>query len=146
MTIEADPVDDPQTFARQVRAASERDLGQLMGGESRGAILDGIFRRMPEVFRPDRAGDLRAVVHWHVTDGAGGADVYEVVIEDGRCTTAPGTSREPRLTLRLDAVNFVRMVTGAAAAWTLFLRGRLKARGDLGLTRTFPTLFDTPRA
>jgi hypothetical protein len=27
----------------------------------------------------------------------------------------------------------------------LFLRGRLRARGDLGLVNRFPTLFDVPK-
>jgi len=146
MPIEADPADDPVTFARQVRAASGPELDLLMGGERRASILRGVFRRMPDVFRPDRAGPLTAVVHWHVTGPGGGEDVYEVVIDEGRCTVTPGVSRDPRLTLYLDAVNFVRMTSGCAAAWTLFLRGRLKARGDLGLARTFPALFDLPKA
>jgi hypothetical protein len=45
----------------------------------------------------------------------------------------------------LDAV--VRWkVTGNANPKLLFLRGRMKARGDLGLTTRFPSQFGTPRA
>ena len=54
-------------------------------------------------------------------------------------------ARTPRLTLTLGPVDFLKMVTGNAGARLLFLRGRLKARGDLGLTTRFPSLFDTPR-
>ncbi|MFC4068999.1 SCP2 sterol-binding domain-containing protein [Actinoplanes subglobosus] len=136
---------DQAAFAAWVRGASYDELDLLLRGERRRETLDALFAGMPETFRADRAGDLSAVVHWHVHGPAEGAeDVYQVVIGDGRCATGPVGDQVPRLTLRLDAVNFVRMATGNAAAWTLFLRGKLKARGDLGLTRTFPTLFDVP--
>jgi len=146
MPIEADPLDDPRRFALEVKGTSDRELEQLMSGSRRQPVLQGIFRGMPSVFRGDRAGALSAVVHWHVGHPAGEpADVWEVVVADGCCVVHPGTTTDPRLRLSLDAVNFVRMATGGAAAWSLFLRGRLKARGDLGLAKSFPQLFEVPR-
>jgi hypothetical protein len=147
MSIEVNPAHDPAAFARHVRAMSDADLELLMCGERRATILEGIFRRMPDVFRADRAGALDAVVHWHIPGRAdNGEDVYELRIAGGRCVVADRPDSTPRLTLRLDAVNFVKMATGNANARMLFLRGRLKARGDLGLTNKFPSLFDIPKA
>ncbi|GAA2868524.1 hypothetical protein Acy02nite_84040 [Actinoplanes cyaneus] len=146
MPIQADPAIDPGTFALEVKDASDRELEELMRGSRRTPVLTAVFRGMPDVFRADRAGSLHAVVHWHVGHPGGGPeDVWEVEVRDRRCEVRPGTTAEPRLRLTLDAVNFIKMTTGNAQAWTLFLRGRLKARGDLGLAKTFPRLFEVPR-
>src|SRR5689334_20554664 len=145
MTIATSPADDPAGFARQVKAAPEAELRELVAGPARTAVLAGIFERMPDVFRGDRAGDLEAVVHWHVTGAPGGGDdVFELRIAGGRCVVADRPSGTPRLTLWLDGVHFVKMTTGNAGARMLFLRGKLKARGDLGLVNRFPSLFDVP--
>lgn len=145
MTIEANPADEPGRFANEVKHASDAELDELMRSDRRSAIVEAIFRNMPDVFRADRAGRLRAVVHWWISGrGDGGEDVYEMQIADGRCTVAAAVESQPNLTLRLDGVNFLKMTTGNANARMLFLRGRLKARGDLGLTGRFPNLFDVP--
>jgi SCP-2 sterol transfer family len=146
MTIVVSPADDPATFARQVKAAAPGEVDELVAGGRRAEVLAGIFLRMPEVFRADRAGSLEAVVHWHVTGPPEGADdVFELRIADGHCVVAERPEQTPRLTLWLDAVNFVRMTTGNANARLLFMRGKLRARGDLGLVNKFPGLFDVPR-
>ncbi|MEU3457595.1 SCP2 sterol-binding domain-containing protein [Micromonospora sp. NPDC006766] len=121
-------------------------MRELVAGDRRGAVLGDLIAGMPDVFRPDRAGSLKAVVHWHVTGPADGDDdVFELEIADGRCTVSPRPDRTPRLVLHLDAVNFVKMTTGNANARMLFLRGKLKARGDFGLINKFPALFEVPR-
>ncbi|KUL41552.1 SCP2 sterol-binding domain-containing protein [Actinoplanes awajinensis] len=144
MAIQADPLTEPGEFALQVRAASDADLEQLVR-DAGPSLLDSIFEGMPGVFRADRAGALDTVVHWHVLGPDNADAAYQVTIAGGQCVTVPGTPDPARLTLRLDVANFLRMTTGSAAAWTLFLRGRLKARGDLGLARTFPQYFDVPK-
>lgn len=145
MITDVNPADDPVKFAREVKGASDAELDQLMRSDRRPAIVEAIFRNMPDVFRADRAGPLRAIVHWRISGrDDGGEDVYEMQIADGRCSITAVAEGKPTLTLRLDGVNFLKMTTGNANARMLFLRGRLKARGDLGLTRRFPSLFDVP--
>ena len=146
MTISANPKDDPSVFAREVKTASDGALRELLAGDRRDAVLDALVQGMPAVFRSDRAGTLEAVVHWHVAGRPDGTeDVFEIRIAGGRCVVADRPQAAPRLVLRIDAVDFVKMTTGNANARMLFLRGRLRARGDLGLVNKFPTLFDVPR-
>ncbi|MFV2097480.1 SCP2 sterol-binding domain-containing protein [Micromonospora sp. LOL_014] len=116
-----------------------------MRGDRRPVVVDGIFRTMPDVFRADRAGSLQAIVHWRISGRTdGGEDVYEMQIADGQCSVSAVVQRQPTLTVRLDGVNFLKMATGNANARMLFLRGRLKARGDLALTNRLPSLFNVP--
>jgi hypothetical protein len=144
--VDTSPLHDRLAFARQVKAASDNELAALMQSPRRAVIVHDIAADLPAVFLPDRAGTLEAVVHWKVTGRPdGGTDTLELVIAQGTLTVSPEPTRTPRLTLTLGPVDFLKMVTGNANARMLFLRGRMKARGDLGLTTRFPSLFNTPR-
>jgi putative sterol carrier protein len=148
MTVEhADPATmDPLEFARLVKRTPAGELRRLLHGERREAVLTEMVSQMPGVFRTDRAGSLTAVVHWRIGDRPdGGTDVYQMVIADGTCRVSDGPDREPDLTLKLGAVDFLNLVTGNAHAVMLVMRGKLTTTGDLGLTAKFPSLFDTPK-
>lgn len=145
MAITFHPGQDRAAFALQVKKASDDELRELLDRD-REAVLTALVDSMPAVFRSDRAGTLEAVVHWRVTGRPdGGDDVFELRIADGQCVVVPPGTPTPRLVLQLDPVNFVKMATGNAGAQLLFLRGRLRVRGDLGLVSRFPALFDVPR-
>lgn len=146
MTIAVNPAEQPAVFARQVKAASDDELRELLAGDRRTTVLTELVDGMPDVFRADRAGSAEVVVHWHVTGRPGGGeDVFGLLISGGRCTVVPPSEPKPGLVLRVDAVDFVKMTTGNANARMLFVRGRLRARGDLGMVNKLPTLFDVPR-
>jgi putative sterol carrier protein len=148
MTVQDDnPAADPRAFARLVKTARNEEIRQLMESGQRAGILGQIFADMPDVFRADRAGSTSAVVHWCITGRAdGGTDTFQLVIADGTCTVSAAPDRPPRLTLTISAVDFVKMVTGNASPRMLFMRGRMKTGGDLGLAMKFPNLFDIPKA
>ncbi|PTA47753.1 SCP2 sterol-binding domain-containing protein [Micromonospora sp. RP3T] len=144
--IDTSPLDDRLAFARQVKAATDEQLLELMRSPRRASLIADIVADLPAVFLPERAGDLEAVVHWKVTGRPdGGADVLELVISRGALAVSVEPVRTPRLTLTLGPVDFLKMVTGNTNPKMLFLRGRMKARGDLGLTTRFSAFFDTPR-
>jgi putative sterol carrier protein len=137
---------DPREFARMVKRTAPADLAQLVGGERRGPLLDALVTAMPGVFRADVAGDTNAVVHWNITGRPdGGTDVYELVIGNRTCTLSPAPGRTPDLTLTLDAVDFLLLVTGNAHPVMLVMRGKLRTKGDLRLTARFPNMFDNPK-
>ncbi|WP_374198045.1 SCP2 sterol-binding domain-containing protein [Micromonospora sp. PLK6-60] len=145
MVVKVMPSEDRAAFARWVQQASDDELKELLA-QSRADVLTALVEGMPDVFRADRAGTLDVVVHWRVTGRPDGdADVFELRIAEGRCVVVPPETPAPQLVLTLDPVNFVKMTTGNANARMLFLRGRLRARGDLGLVNRFPSLFDVPK-
>jgi len=138
---------DAAAFAGQVANVSDDDLRALMNSEMRGQVLDEIFRRMVQHFRPQRAQGVEAVIHWKILDRPdGGYDHYELIIEGGRASLSETPSREPTLEFRIGPVHFLRLVTGNAAGPMLFMTGKLKIKGDLALAARAPGFFEIPKA
>ena len=137
----------PKEFAQLVKSTPDSKIAEVMASESRGKILDEVFNRMPTLFRADRAGSTQAVSHWIITGGAAGAsDTYETVIENGACTVTNQPVREPKLAMTMDPVTFLKVVSGDGNPMMMFMTGKIKARGDLGLAAQVAKLFDIPRA
>ncbi|WP_127505352.1 SCP2 sterol-binding domain-containing protein [Actinoplanes solisilvae] len=137
----------PKEFAQLVKATPDSKIAEVMSGDSRSKILDEVFNRMPTLFRPEKAGNTTAVIHWIITGGAGGAsDTYETVIENGACTVTSSPVRDPKLAMTMDAVTFLKVVSGDGNPMMLFMTGKIKAKGDLGLAANVAKLFDIPKA
>jgi putative sterol carrier protein len=137
---------EPKEFARLVKSTPDSTIADVMAGPDRGKILDEVFDRMPTLFRADRAGATQAVIHWTVTGGPGGNDTYETVIENGGCTVTNQPLRDPKLAMTLDPVTFLKVVSGDGNPMMMFMTGKIKAKGDLGLAAQVAKLFDIPKA
>ncbi|MBB5870875.1 hypothetical protein F4553_004254 [Allocatelliglobosispora scoriae] len=138
---------DPKQFAQLVRSASDKQLAEFMTGEQRTKVLDEIFRRMPGLFRADKAGSTNAIIHWNVNGAAdGGVSTYELVIADGTCVLSETPANEPKLALTVGPVEFLKIVSGSGNPVMMFMTGKLKAKGDLGLAANIANLFDIPKA
>lgn len=136
----------PKEFSQLVKSTPDKKINEIMSGEHRGKILDEVFNRMPSLFRAEKAGSTNAVLHWNITGGPdGGTDTYEVVIENGTCTVNPTPQRDPKLSLTMGPVEFLKIVAGTANPAMMFMTGKLKAKGDLGLAANIPNLFDIPK-
>jgi hypothetical protein len=136
------------TFVWFVSRASATQLEQLMAhNHLRYVVLGEIFRRMSEHLDPVRAADLRAVVHWRFTGGTGhdGYDRFQTLIEAGACTSGRHPTADARVTLTLSPVDFLRTVTGTANVALLFMRGKVKVRGDLAFAAGLINYFDLPK-
>ena len=137
----------PKEFAQLVKSTPDSKIAEVMASGDRGKILDQVFNRMPTLFRADRASATRAVIHWNITGGPGGAtDTYETVIENGACTVTDQPARDPRLAMTMDPVTFLKVVSGDGNPMMMFMTGKIKAKGDLGLAAQVAKLFDIPRA
>ena len=137
---------EPGDFIRIVQEMSDKDVKEVMESDNRGAIVDAIFRRMPELFRPDRAGSTTATTHWSITgrpDGA--ADEWTVRFADGTCTSVPGHDGDSTLSLSMSPVDFTKVITKSGNPVMMFMTGKIKAKGDLGLAANIANFFDIPR-
>jgi putative sterol carrier protein len=134
---------DPEQFAQTIGQISEDRLRKAMSGPLREQIVAEVFRRMEEHFRGGSATE--AVIHWRITGRPdGGEDHWEVVIHDGKCATSSEPKSEPRVTLKLDGVDFLRLVTGNANGPMLFMSGKLKIEGDLMFSAQIQSMFRIP--
>jgi putative sterol carrier protein len=137
----------PKEFAQIVKTTPDSQLAAVMSGADRTKILDEVFNRMPTLFRADKAGTTSAVIHWIITGGAaGGSDTYETVIENATCTVTNQAVREPKLTMTMDPVVFLKVVSGDGNPMMMFMTGKIKAKGDLGLAANVAKLFDLPKS
>ncbi|MEV5161295.1 MULTISPECIES: SCP2 sterol-binding domain-containing protein [unclassified Streptomyces] len=135
----------PEEFARIVRGLSARQLGEVMHGDLRARILSEVFGRMRQQFRPEAAGQLKALVRWKITGET--EEVYETSIADGACTVSPGRSdAEPRTTLVMGDAEFLKLVSGNGNPVTMFMMRKLKIAGDVGLASGLTRYFDIPKA
>lgn len=135
----------PQDFATLVRTAPREQLVELMSRpDLRAKVLDEVFTRMGAQYKG--GSDIRAAIHWTILDRpGGGADVYETRIAEGQCTVGTDLREEPRVTITMDGVEFLKLVSGNDSPPMMFMSGRLTLQGDIGFAAGLSTLFDIPR-
>ncbi|RJQ68187.1 sterol-binding protein [Pseudonocardiaceae bacterium YIM PH 21723] len=140
----------PAEFAKLVSRASKDQIEAVLGVPSlKKGILTEIFNRMEEQFRPERAANTNAIIHWRLSDGAGegGYDRYETVIADGRCVAnIPPQHEEARVSITASPYEFLKLVSGNGSPPVMFMTGKIKLKGDLGLAAGLTNLFDFPKA
>src|SRR5499433_1769935 len=97
------------------------------------------FDQMPSRFRADRAAGTNATIQYDISGEGGGT--WHAVIKDGACTVKDGAATNPTLTLQIAAQDWLDMVSGKQAGQMLFMSGKLKAKGDMGLAMKLGSMF-----
>jgi hypothetical protein len=136
------------TFVRFLGRASRDQLGALMAHPRlRYVVIAELFERMAAHLDPVKAAGTRAVVHWRLTGGPDAAgDRFETRIRDGACATGDAPTADPRVTVTIDPVDLLRVVTGAVSTPKLLLSGRVGVTGDIAFAATLISHFDLPGA
>lgn len=143
---------DPQTlhglpaaeFVALVKNTPDSEIASDFAGEHREPLLDSLFRRFPRQFRADRAGGRSARIDFRITGGPdGSSDTYAVVVADGQCTVEKPPTADPDLSLMMGPAEFLKLITGTGNPAMMFMMGKVKARGDLGLAGALSTWFET---
>jgi putative sterol carrier protein len=141
---------DPDDFAKLIAGASDEMIAEIVNGPQRKQVLDEIFGRMAEHVEPDKAKGTDAIVHFKILDRpeevGGGYDHYEVVFEDGSCKASDQPEREPKVTIKVGAVDFLKLAASKASGPTLFMTGKLKLQGDVMLASRLTGFFRIPSA
>lgn len=142
----------PAEFGRLVKRTPHTSLAKLMRSEYRDQVVQTIFAAIPTMFRPDRAANVSAVIHWYVSGRPdGGTDAYQITIANRTCTVTPlenpdSPETTPRLKVTMDGVAFLQFVAGTTNPAMMFMMGKIKAKGDLSLATTLGNIFDIPRS
>jgi hypothetical protein len=138
---------EPAQFVALVKELPDADIRAAFGGEHREALLDAVFARFPGQFRAGAAGDRSARIDFRVTGGPdGSSDTYAVVVADGTCAIDKYPGIEPNLSLMLGPVEFLKLIAGVGNPVMMFMTGKVKARGDVGLASALQRWFETPTA
>ena len=133
-----------EEFAVLVGEVSDEQLHGAMTGPQREVALREIFARMTDHFDPARAKD-DSVVHFQILGRPdGGYDEFEVVVRDGQCAVSENPSEEPRVTLKVESVSFLKLITNQKSGPELFMTGKLKIDGDLMFAPQIASMFRIP--
>ena len=101
--------------------------------------IEEMMNRMPKAFLPEKAGDVEAVIQYHLT-GAEAGD-WVVTISDGKCEVEQGTTDDATMTLRADSQDYKDIILGKLDPMTAFMQQKIKLTGNLnlalGLTKYF---------
>ena len=103
------------------------------------ATVKETFDQMASRFKADRAAGTNAVVQYDISGDGGGT--WHAVIKDGACTVASGPGTSPSLTLQMAAQDWVDMTSGKQSGQMLFMSGKLKLTGDMGLAMKLGSMF-----
>ena len=63
------------------------------------------------------------------------------VIKDGTCTVSAGPAVNPNLTLQMAGQDWLDMLSGKQSGQMLFMSGKLKVKGDMGLAMKLGSMF-----
>jgi putative sterol carrier protein len=121
---------DPAQLAEAVKGMSDEELAVVLKDMGADTVLKNIFDGMQDSFDASRAADINSIVQYDITTDDG-TKSWTVTIANGTCTTAEGTADDPRLTLSIGLVDFVRLIFNQAQGPQLFMSGKLKLKGDM---------------
>lgn len=133
-------------FGRLIRDVPPERLEQVMRSPARRPVLDGIFWQMPKQLDPRRAAGVRTTVRWRITGRADdGVDTYHLVVDDGEARTSRDPEGgDPRLTITLDGVEFLRLIGGTSDPMSAYFKGRIQLSGDIMVAAQLAQMFKLP--
>jgi putative sterol carrier protein len=143
---------DSQVFAQLIKHASAEQLSAVLDDpQRRGPLFGTIFSRMADRFRPDRAPSKDSAIHWRITGGPNGEDVYEIWITGNQnsspsCSASDQPSHDPRVTLTMAGEEFLRLVSGNGSPALMLMAGKVSLDGDVVFAASLSSVFDIPQA
>jgi putative sterol carrier protein len=97
------------------------------------------FSILPQKLDPDAAEGILAVYQFDLSGPQGGQ--YHVVIENGACSVREGMHAEPHVTFSMADDDCLNVLNGHLDGPAVFMSGRLRVRGDLGIALQLKALF-----
>jgi putative sterol carrier protein len=96
-----------------------------------------VIEKLPSRFQAEAAGSLDAIFQFLLDD----AEDFYISIKEQVCTTEPGEHNDPSITLLMDSDTFIKVVTGQQDGMSAFLKGQLRAEGNVILATKLGKLF-----
>jgi len=99
--------------------------------------VDKVIEKLPGRFIPENATDLTATFQFLIEDDSS----FYIDIADAQCNVSAGEHQDPNITLITDAATVVDVVNGELDGMSAFLKGRLRAEGNVMLATKLGKLF-----
>ena len=133
----------PQQFAELVKDTDDDALRELCRTLGTDRVLQRILGEVGPLYRG--GADEPGTLGFHVSDGD---DTYDhaIVLADGSARFEAGRAQDPRGVVVTDFVPFAKLITKQASETMLFVRGKLKVKGDLMWARDVLSKMDLPKA
>ena len=133
-------------IGRLVRDSSPERLDQLMKSPARRAVLDGVFWQMPRQLDAKAAAQVKTAVRWNITGRSdSGVDSYLLEVDRGTARTNRGTDGpDPKLTITMDGVEFLRLISGNSDPMAAYFKGRIQLAGDIMVAAQLAQIFKMP--
>lgn len=103
--------------------------------------IDTLMDLLPQLFRPDQAQGINAVINFELSGDQGG--IWSLSIHDQKCVVNQAGSDHPDLTLHARDKDILDIFTGRLSASRAVLLRRLRMSGDMSLAMKILGLFNT---
>ncbi|MDQ3957962.1 MAG: hypothetical protein M3273_06520, partial [Actinomycetota bacterium] len=104
---------DPAVLAEAIKDLDDEALAAQVDSIGIDPALQAIFKGMEEAFVPARAAGVDSTIQYDIATNDG-TKTWTVSFANGVCTTSEGAADNPRLTLAIGIVDFVRLIFGQA--------------------------------
>ena len=138
---------DPDAFAKLVKRTTNDQFKSLESHPISAKVVDGIFARMQERFKPANFRSSRtSTIRWVIAASAGDR-TYETSVSKQGCEVVEGSHvDEPRCTIKLALPEFLKLASGNGNPPMMFMTRKLKIEGDVGFAASITSVFDIPKA
>ena len=99
------------------------------------------FRCLPQKFDAEAAEGVAAIYQFDLSGPQGGQ--YQLVIEDSACSVQEGTHPNPHVVFSMSGEDCLGVLSGRLDGASIFMSGRVRVAGDLGLALQLKSLFPT---
>src|SRR5947209_17735926 len=121
------------SVGRLVREAPPERLEQIMKSPARRPLLDGVFWQLPRQLDAKAAANVKTSIRWNITGRPDEAiDTYLLEIDNGTARThRTEGAPDAKLTITMDGVEFLRLITGNSDPMAAYFKGRIQLAGDI---------------
>ncbi|WP_027857013.1 SCP2 sterol-binding domain-containing protein [Marinobacterium jannaschii] len=99
--------------------------------------VNKVIEKLPGRFIAENAADMTAIFQFLIEDDSS----FYIDIADSSCAVVSGEHIDPNITLITDAATVIDVVNGDIDGMSAFLKGRLRAEGNVLLATKLGKLF-----
>ncbi|HWC14052.1 MAG TPA: SCP2 sterol-binding domain-containing protein [Actinomycetota bacterium] len=121
---------DPAQLAEAVKNMSDEEVAAAIKDMGVDNTLRNIFEGMRDSFKPSAAANVTSTVQYDITTDEG-LKQWSVSFDNGTCSVSEGSASDPRLTIQVGLVDFVRLIFNQVQGPQLFMSGKMKLQGDM---------------